>query len=271
MDNKCSLLLNYSDVFFSFHFKDEELCTHVVSDHTLVYIYFGELLAEDGINKTIFKEGESFFLRKNHRISLSRELCESKKFCAVFLVFNRKFLREFYQQVDKSFLPDKNSTFDISFIKLPITPGVTSLFQSMIPYFDSSTEPTVEFIKLKLIESVYALLNTDKRLAIPLFDFIEPWKIDILDFMNENYMYELSLEEIASYTGRSLATFKRDFKKISSVSPQKWIINKRLDEAHRLLSQEGKAVSDIYHKLGFKSLSHFSQAYKKQYGKAPTK
>ena len=46
-----------------------------------------------------------------------------------------------------------------------------------------------------------------------LFDFSTPWKMDILDFMNENYMYEFTLEELAHYTGRSLATFKRDFKK----------------------------------------------------------
>jgi hypothetical protein len=32
-------------------------------------------------------------------------------------------------------------------------------------------------------------------------------------------MYDLSLEEMASYTGRSLASFKRDFKKISPLSP----------------------------------------------------
>lgn len=29
------------------------------------------------------------------------------------------------------------------------------------------------------------------------------------------------MEEIASYTGRSLATFKRDFAKVSDLTPQK--------------------------------------------------
>lgn len=38
-------------------------------------------------------------------------------------------------------------------------------------------------------------------------------EIDILDYLNENYMYDLSMGEIASYTGRSLATFKRDLPK----------------------------------------------------------
>ena len=65
-----------------------------------------------------------------------------------------------------------------------------------------------------MIEGVYVLLNTDRNLYASLFDFVEPWKIDILDYLNENYMCDLSMKEIASYTGRSLATFKRDFSKV---------------------------------------------------------
>lgn len=52
-----------------------------------------------------------------------------------------------------------------------------------------------------------------------LFDFTDPWKIDILGFMEKNYAYDLTIEDIAHYTGRSLATFKRDFKKVSDLSP----------------------------------------------------
>jgi AraC-like DNA-binding protein len=103
-----------------------------------------------------------------------------------------------------------------------------------------------------------------------LFDFTEPWKIDILDYLNENYMYDLSMEEIASYTGRSLAVFKRDFKKVSPLPPQKWLIQKRLEEARRQIDSEGKKVSEVCFEVGFKNLSHFSTAYKRQYGVSPT-
>ena len=58
-------------------------------------------------------------------------------------------------------------------------------------------------------EGLYVILNTDENLYASLFDFTEPWKIYLLEFMNENYMYDLSMEEIYGYTGRSLATFKR--------------------------------------------------------------
>ena len=53
-------------------------------------------------------------------------------------------------------------------------------------------------------------------------------------------MYDLSIDEKASYTGRSLATFKRDFKKISDLSPQKWIMQKWLDVAYEKIKVKGE-------------------------------
>jgi AraC-like DNA-binding protein len=114
------------------------------------------------------------------------------------------------------------------------------------------------------------VMNTDKNVYASLFDFTEPWKIDVLDFLNENYMYDLSMEEIASYTGRSLAVFKRDFKKVSRLSPQKWLIQKRLEVAHDKIRTDGKKVSDVCFEVGFKNLSHFSTAFKRKYGFPPT-
>ena len=99
---------------------------------------------------------------------------------------------------------------------------------------------------------------------------MEPWKIDILDYLNENYMCDLSLEEIASYTGRSLATFKRDFAKVSNLSPQKWIIKRRLEVAHGLIKSGKKKVTEACFDVGFKNLSHFSKIYKEAYGVAPS-
>ncbi len=265
-----SLIFNYSDVFFSFHFNDGETCVHMVKDHMLVYVYSGELFIEDGKNSTPFRSGECAFLRKNHRVNMTNRSVGNERFRAVFLVFNRKFLREYYRQMDKSRLPTGLEDCDMSIIPLPPTPDITSLFHSMIPFFDSSIQPSEEWTKLKLHEGIHALLRLDIRSSVTLFDFVEPWKIDILDFLNENYMYNLSLEEIASFTGRSLATFKRDFKRISDLSPERWLMKKRLEMAYHQLHDKGKKVSDVYLEIGFKSLSHFSTAFKKEYGMAPT-
>ena len=74
---------------------------------------------------------------------------------------------------------------------------------------------------------------------------------------------------IASLTGRSLAAFKRDFEKIFGIPPGRWLMQRRLEEARRLIKEDRKKPSDIYLDLGFENLSHFSFAFKKAFGKSP--
>lgn len=113
------------------------------------------------------------------------------------------------------------------------------------------------------------VLKTDKNVYASLFDFTEPWKIDLMAFMNENYMYDLSMKELANYTGRSLSTFKRDFKKVTNTSPQKWLIDKRLSEAHRMLSEGKRKIQDVAMEVGFSGVAFFSRSYKAKFGYSP--
>ena len=167
-------------------------------------------------------------------------------------------------------MPKNIALSDDYVFKLQPTPAIESLFQSLTPYFDSNIKPTEGVTHLKLLEGIYVLLNSNEQLYPILFDFAEPWKVDILEFLNENYADELTMEQIASFTGRSLATFKRDFKKISNLTPQKWLIKRRLEAAYIKLKEDGKKVQDVYVEVGFKNPSHFSTAFKKQYGIPPT-
>ncbi len=242
----------------------------MIMDHMLAYVYSGELITEENGDKVVIKKGQCAFLRKDNRVSMTKQPCGDDQFQGVFLMFKRNFLREFYQNMDRKQLPIIVEKHQPSVILLPETPDIESLFLSMLPYFDFDKEPAKELMQLKLQEGVYSLLSIDKRFYPALFDFTEPWKIDILDYMESNYMFDLSVEDIAGFTGRSLATFKRDFKKISDLSPQRWLIEKRLKVAHDKIRNEKKKVSDVYLEVGFKNLSHFSSAFKKQFGYAPS-
>lgn len=261
---------NYGDVFFSFYSVNDTVCTKMVRDHMLVYVYSGEYLIEEGDTKISIRKGEAVFLRKDHRVQMSKLPFEGEPFQAVFMMYKRNFLREFFQTIKSDQVPLHVQSKHPTAIKLPASADIESLFQSLIPYFDTEKVPSSELMKLKLQEGIYSLINIDDQFYPALFDFAEPWKIDILDYLEDNYMFDLSLEEIAGFTGRSLATFKRDFKKISELSPQRWIMNKRLKTAHDKIRNENRKVSDVYLEVGFKNLSHFSTAFKKQYGVAPT-
>ena len=98
-----------------------------------------------------------------------------------------------------------------------------------------------------------------------------PQKVDLEEFMNRNYKFNVSVDRFAYLTGRSLSAFKRDFKQIFNDTPNRWLIRRRLQEAYFLIEKASKRPTEIYLDLGFETLSHFSFTFKKQYGHTPTK
>jgi len=114
------------------------------------------------------------------------------------------------------------------------------------------------------------LLQVNPELRGVLFDFREPGKIDLAAFMEKNFRFNVAISRFAYLTGRSLATFKRDFERLFQQSPSRWLVRRRLQEAHFLLKVQGKMPSEVYLEVGFEDLSHFSFAFKKAYGVAPS-
>lgn len=268
--NPMKVIFNYNNVFFSFYYDDTHGCIHRSREFAMNYVYSGEMLLDNGKEQIHVGKGECVFIPRDHHITMYKRTFKGERYCGIFLMFTRNFLKEMYTKFEQYKMPANTPKFNNEVIKLPKTAEITSLFASMTPYFNIEVKPQDDLMQLKLQEGLLALLHIDKRFVPTLFDFNEPWKIDILDFMNQNYMYEFSMEDLAHYTGRSLATFKRDFKKVSDLTPGKWLIRKRLEVAYSLIKEGGKTITDIYTEVGFKNQSHFSTAFKKLYGVSPT-
>lgn len=263
---------NYSDIIFSYFFSDECKCTKMVRDHFLVYVYSGEYVLEESSadERVVVRPGECVFVRRDNRVNMYKQPIGGEPFQGIFMNFKRSFLRDVFQKFPRKELPQDVHKFERSVIELPGTPDLKGLFLSMTPYFDSSVKPAEDIMRLKLLEGIHSLLHIDERFFPTLFDFAGQWKVDILDFLNANYMYDLSIEEIASFTGRSLSTFKRDFRKVSSLSPEKWLIRRRLEAARNELQRDGRSITEVCMDVGFKNFSHFSASFKREFGVAPS-
>jgi AraC-like DNA-binding protein len=133
---------------------------------------------------------------------------------------------------------------------------------------DTRTDRHCQAIKAR--EAIELLLRHDPTLKDFLFDFSEPYKIDLEAFMNQNYMYNITSAQFARLTGRSLAGFKRDFQKTFKTSPSHWLLRKRLAEAYYQIREKGNKPVDVYLTVGFENLSHFSYTFKKEFGVAPS-
>ncbi len=260
-----------SEVFIASYFTDDRGCAHCNREHTLIYIHSGELEITDGTKKTILRPGDCAFMRRDNRMWLQKRVKDGKPYRSIVMKFSREYLKDFFQTLNRRKIPKDAKREKASLVKFPSNRiDVRSLFESLLPYFDTGSVPDSDILKMKMAEGMFAILKTDENLYASLFDFVEPWKIDIVDFMEHNYMNDLSMDEMAYYTGRSLATFKRDFKKVSELTPQKWLIHRRLEAARELIRKGGRKISEICFDVGFKNLSHFSKLYKEMYGMAPT-
>lgn len=258
-ENNIPFPINYSCHFTEF--REGEQFARI---HSLGLVLSGEMELNDGITKTIFKEGELYSARKNRLVKFAKYPPKDGEIKTVTIYFDEAILRDFsreygYQAEKKENIP--------AYIK-PNQKALTSFMYSLLPYEELPSSE--ELLRLKQKEALLLMLNYDPGLKDILFDFSEPHKIDIESFMNKNFHFNVNIERFAYLTGRSLSAFKRDFQKIFGIPPRQWLQHRRLKEAHFLLTQKGKSVSDIYLDLGFENLSHFSFAFKKQFGYPPS-
>ncbi|RNC67045.1 AraC family transcriptional regulator [Proteiniphilum sp. X52] len=260
--------IEHSGIFLS-HFSDETTsCVPAAKEHYLTFVHGGELEFELDGQRIFAHGGECVFLRRNHKVIYHKKPFENKPYKGVSIELSREVLRKYFSRLNKKTLPKTVSASEIDVLKIDVRPEISALFERIGPYYQST--PNETFCKAIIHDAIELLLQENPNFYPTLFDFSDPWKIDLIDFMEKNFTENLSMNDFARYTGRSLATFKRDFAKVSSLTPQKWLIQRRLKEAYYLIFSQKKRASQVYLEVGFKDISHFYRTFKKQYGVLPS-
>ncbi|MDJ1472619.1 AraC family transcriptional regulator [Cytophagaceae bacterium DM2B3-1] len=236
-----------------------------IHEHHLAYIISGSLSIIDGGRTDTFNAGDIVLLRKNNLGKFIKQPAKDGHFIAITILLDNETLVNASkgQQLAEEVYASSQAV-------LSIGPDVllTNYFHSLLPYFEEVL--TEDLIHYKKQEAILLLLRCNPSLKNILFDFGVPGKIDLEEFMNRNFRYNVSLDKFAYLTGRSLASFKRDFEKIFNTSPNRWIQQRRLKEAHYLIREKKLKPSDVYLEVGFESLSHFSYSFKQFFGKNPS-
>jgi AraC-like DNA-binding protein len=238
-----------------------------LTHNTLVLQVSGNFTLETAAQKISMGKGEMLLIRKNQLGQITKTPLPDEHYETIVISLQEDLLRKIALEEHIGVLPKYTGP---SNILIPSNEFLKGYFQSVLPYVRNPEKNlTHEIGMLKVKEAVMLLLHTMPALREVLFDFSEPYKIDLEKFMLGHFHYNIPVQEFAELTGRSLAAFKRDFQKIFGMAPRQWLQEKRLTEARALIEKQ-KKPSAIYLDLGFESLSHFSNSFKKKFGKAPT-
>lgn len=134
-------------------------------------------------------------------------------------------------------------------------------------FFENSWDAPIEKVERMAFQRFEYLINSvqTSRLGIR-SDAVN----SAIRYMEEHYMEEITLEEIARYIGISPQHFSKIFKEETGINYIEWLTKLRLDIAKRLLAEGGKTVKEVCYVVGYNDPNYFSRIFRKTVGESPT-
>jgi AraC-like DNA-binding protein len=236
--------------------------------HCIVYSCSGvETITSYDFKKVVIGENELLFLPKDmYLISDFKKIGRSLE---AFLFFFNDEITEKFLSIKKL----KRNIVDkkVGFYKMNVNGSVLEYMNSL-RQVSSRQYDSKHFLELKLLELLCIIDSTDgvNRLANSLLARnIDKKKRNIKSLMKKYFLSNLTLNDYAVLSGRSLSTFHRDFKRFYSVTPKQYLLGLKLEYAYNLLKNGDKSVGEISSDIGYENTSHFIKAFKRRYDITP--
>ncbi|MFT3679607.1 MAG: AraC family transcriptional regulator [Ferruginibacter sp.] len=233
----------------------------------IVYVIEGRKIWHTAHGSYDLRKGSCIFVRKGACIV---EQFFETTFCLVLFFMPDDFICDVLKSKSKP-VYNAGKKFE-PIIAIDNDAAVNAFFHSMVPHFEEGRQPDQSLLELKFRELILTIADNPRNSEMLSYFcslLQEPQAASLQKIMDDNYCFNLKLEEFAQLCNRSLSAFKRDFQKQFNTTPGKWLMEKRLKHAMHLLTNLGKNVSETAYESGFESPSHFSRSFKKQFGQSP--
>jgi AraC family transcriptional regulator, exoenzyme S synthesis regulatory protein ExsA len=277
MINYYELVTNNPDYFKQFSCKDllflnydcpvKVKKTSKWSEHNYIYyVLSGKKTLHTHENSITLTKGSIAFIKKGACII---EQYFEEPFCIVVFIMPDSFIRAFL----KDYAPGMKAVADLTPPIIPVFDDamIRGFYQSIIPYFVTTENIPADILELKFRELLLHILHNpgNDQLHQHFLSLREQTSTPIPEIMEKNYAYNLSIEAYAKMTNRSVSSFKRDFQSIYNTSPGRWLIEKKIMHAKKLLMQSDGAIADVAYDSGFENTAHFSRLFKQKTGTTP--
>ena len=120
-------------------------------------------------------------------------------------------------------------------------------------------EETKEFIKFAITHIIEEKKEKD----------IKPIRV-VKKYIEENYMQEISLGQLAELVDMNASYLSSIFKKETGMTYSEYLVSCRIEQACKMLVETGLSINDIALQSGYQDARYFSKQFTKQIGLKPS-
>jgi len=196
--------------------------TMLLEEHLLLYVRQGQNLMTHGRMSYLVKQHEMLLLKKHSLVQYDKtgNLENNVTYDSILFFLKDEFLQDFIRIAN---IQDITSKEAVGTLVKPVNERMRKFFDSIVPYFSEPDNVDEGLLKIKMLELLYDVAATDKNLLQQLLQMKQPVKSDLAEIVEANFTNPINIEQLAYLSGRSLASFKRDFNNIYNMPPAEWI------------------------------------------------
>jgi len=234
-----------------------------------VFVTSGKKMWKSIYQEYIVEAGDSLFVKRG--ANLVHQYFD-EDYCALMIFITDDFIRNFMGRFSSIIRneSDVELTMD-AVIRIQLDAYLEGYVNSLASFFGAQYLPDKNLLTLKFEELLLNIFTQPlhKEVAKYLGTLNRSQTMQIQQIMEENFAYNLKLEQLASLCNLSLSSFKRSFKSVYHTSPGKWLLEKRLDLSSYLLRSTDKNVNEVSFESGFEDVSNFIRSFKKKFNCTP--
>lgn len=239
-----------------------------ISNHVISILLKGQQKIKTYEEKTItIHAGEILFIPRG-LYHITDLVPVEGYFHSLLFYFNDTTLEQFLSTASVREIAKKNIP---EFLKIGVNPTISFFATSLIQIYQPNKIQDKTFLNIKILELLHLIneLVTDQEFVEFIFQLTLPSKRNIKQFIQNNFDKPLKIEDYAYLTGRSISTFRRDFKEQFDTTPKKWLKEKRIEKAIHLLEEKEWSVTQLAFEVGYENISYFIKEFKNHVGLSP--
>lgn len=177
--------------------------------------------------------------------------------------------REFAAERSSSFLELRYDAEEVRY-----DPVMLHLMQAVLPVLERPHEVSTLFLDslfLAVRDHVAATYGTfSTKTTSKAWGLTARQLRQALEYIEANLAEDLSLANVADACAASVSSLARGFKTTLRVSPHRWVLNRRIALAQRLMYEASMPLSEVAVCCGFADQSHLTRVFMRHVGSSPT-